>query len=288
MNLQKQIKTDTATIVLFDVSRLPARLSDDADWWTGEGDLEREEVSGNVVFCDTGTDGLYQVVVTDEPINTHDPVKAAQISVPSGVLYFGAAEDLPAEDVFQERDLGRIELQPGSHTVQVYFRSNEVSFVIGGPLLNQSEIDSIAQEGSSAFSLVDCLGTPLREASQITAKFCSNPEIGVDGEKVWYSSPKDGIAFLFERKLLSCIHLYADGVTSARQVFSGFKGTLPHDLRFGQDQDEVLRAFGTPFKGSGKHWAIFLCDNHGIRVGFERSRLVTVNLIARDSTLLSR
>jgi hypothetical protein len=50
MELTATVSTDTATLVIFDPARLEAHLVDESDWWTGSGDLEREEALENLLF----------------------------------------------------------------------------------------------------------------------------------------------------------------------------------------------------------------------------------------------
>lgn len=120
MDQKVLVRTDTATIVLFDPELLREKLEEDADWWTGDGDLDAEERKGALVYIDTGSDGYYWVVISDTDLGT-ETLKEASLRVGSGILLFGAGECLPAEGVAVYDEMGRVELEPGPYGVVVSF-----------------------------------------------------------------------------------------------------------------------------------------------------------------------
>ena len=112
--------TDTATLVLFDPAQLADKISEECDWWTGDGDLEREEATGKLVFIDTGTDGVFALdIAVSLSASAERRIKEARLCVTSGVVLFGAAECLPGEGVAIIDCLGEIRVEPGNYDVLV-------------------------------------------------------------------------------------------------------------------------------------------------------------------------
>lgn len=95
---QTAIRTDTATLAVFDPTRLQHRLDDAADWWSVPWDEVEEINRGNVLFVSTGVDGDYLVHVYREPL----PPKVLPVAVQAvlacdkGSFYIGAGEYVPS------------------------------------------------------------------------------------------------------------------------------------------------------------------------------------------------
>ncbi|MEQ9846691.1 DUF6386 family protein [Pectobacterium brasiliense] len=96
MNMNFNIFTDTATIVIFDLQSLKHRITDTADWWSIEEDEIDEINNGNAVFLNLGCDGEYLINVV-ESLNYYDGV--AYINVSSGNIFIGAGEDTTGGDL---------------------------------------------------------------------------------------------------------------------------------------------------------------------------------------------
>ena len=110
--------TDTATLCVFDVSRLKHRINDDADWWCSP-DTEILEVNeGNVSFFGLGSDGKYDLVLTSD---IGACTSEANIQCPSGRVFIGAGEEVTSDGWEPEglRGGGFIELSPGNYRVSV-------------------------------------------------------------------------------------------------------------------------------------------------------------------------
>ncbi|MEQ9902811.1 MULTISPECIES: DUF6386 family protein [Pectobacterium] len=96
MNINFNIFTDTATIVIFDLQSLKHRITDTADWWSIEEDEIDEINNGNAVFLNLGSDGEYLINIV-EYLNDYDGV--AYINAPSGNIFIGAGEDTTGGDL---------------------------------------------------------------------------------------------------------------------------------------------------------------------------------------------
>jgi len=126
---ERQVTTDTATLVIFDPASLVDRIEDEVDWWTGVGDLEAEEKSRRIVFIDVGSDGTYRLrirVRSPEP-NTM-PVKSAHLLCPSGEIFFGAGECLPGDGEAIREFLGVLRVPPGEYKVTISSDAAEAGF----------------------------------------------------------------------------------------------------------------------------------------------------------------
>jgi len=110
-----EFATDTATLCVFDPSRLKHRLHDDADWWT-TSDSELIEVNkGNVAFFGLGSDGIFRVVIVDVALPSSVCVN---VQVPSGSVFIGAGEEVTSGGLEPEGLRGVfIKLPAGNYSV---------------------------------------------------------------------------------------------------------------------------------------------------------------------------
>ena len=58
-----RLAIDTATMAVFDLSRLRHRLADPIDWWTSAGDVLADLNAGNVLPINVLSDGVYDVYI---------------------------------------------------------------------------------------------------------------------------------------------------------------------------------------------------------------------------------
>lgn len=109
---QSSIRTDTATLAIFDATRLEHRLHDDADWWSIPDDEVAEINAGNVLFVSTGVDGDYLLNVYREspPVNLLPIAVSALIHCESGSLFFHAGEYVPSGDMMPDTEYGGLQL----------------------------------------------------------------------------------------------------------------------------------------------------------------------------------
>jgi Family of unknown function (DUF6386) len=131
MNIEAfKIATDTATLCVFDVESLKARLRDDADWWTTT-DAELHEVNaGNVVFLGLGFDGNYLIHLVGDLPNAQANV---QFKVLSGRVFIGAGEEVSADGLEPECLRGGkfIDLPKGSYIVHASKEGSDIFVSIG-------------------------------------------------------------------------------------------------------------------------------------------------------------
>jgi len=120
---QTAIRTDTATLAVFDPARLQHRLDDAPDWWSVPWDEVEEINRGNVLFVSTGVDGDYVVHVYQESLPGNVGVVAVQaiLACDSGSLYIGAGEYVPSGGLQPETKHGGLFLRvpKGNYRVSV-------------------------------------------------------------------------------------------------------------------------------------------------------------------------
>lgn len=114
MQYRLMISTDTATLCLFDLTRLAHRKDDTADWWSLPWDELAEVNAGNVLFLNLGADGGYNVELTTEA-----PVQGfvVEIAIPSGRFFIGAGEDATGGDLEPDAAWGGafVDVPPGNY-----------------------------------------------------------------------------------------------------------------------------------------------------------------------------
>lgn len=106
--------TDTSTLAIFDPVSLRHRLDDSADWWTIESDQLEEFNRGNAAFVDLGSDGQYEIEIT-ENVSAVGKVVTFRLKCPSGLLFFGAGEETTSEGLEPDcvRGGGGLAREPG-------------------------------------------------------------------------------------------------------------------------------------------------------------------------------
>lgn len=119
--------TDTATMAVFDPAALVHRCEDTADWWSVPTDEISEINQGHVLFVGLGADGCYEVDIFRKlgEAGLNGNYLCANLSVLSGCLYIGAAEQVPAGDFGPETTYGGalIYAMRGKIEVRVYRQS---------------------------------------------------------------------------------------------------------------------------------------------------------------------
>ncbi len=130
--------TDTATMCVFDLESLKHRLEDDADWWSVPREEVKEVNAGHALFLGLGADGRFEVVLLDE---IPAPQVRLGLSVPSGRLFIGAAEEVTGEGLEPEKVRGGefVELEPGPWTLHARQEGHrvEIALLPGGSGTNK-------------------------------------------------------------------------------------------------------------------------------------------------------
>lgn len=128
--LRTRIKTDTATVVVFDPDRMKHRLADDADWWSVPDEEVPEINRGNVLFVTLGADGVYDLEVTGESPEIGSPGVSALLRNESGRLFVGAGEYVTSDGLEPEAVYGNVFIycSPGVYRATVQ-RSGWTVFV---------------------------------------------------------------------------------------------------------------------------------------------------------------
>ncbi len=91
-----KIKTDTASIAIFDPGRMSHRKDDSDDWWSDPW-VELSEVnSGNMALIGVPEDGAYEIFI-DSQCNGNSECVECLVACESGELWVGPGESLPAE-----------------------------------------------------------------------------------------------------------------------------------------------------------------------------------------------
>jgi hypothetical protein len=85
------ISTDTASLVVFDLSALCHRVEDECDWWADPKEELAELAARNVLIVGLGSDGFYDIEISDRrPPNA----KAFSLRAPSGTIFVGPGEEV--------------------------------------------------------------------------------------------------------------------------------------------------------------------------------------------------
>lgn len=103
MDHEITIRTDTATLAVFDPEVLAGRLDDDADWWCTGSPAPEEVRRGDFALFGLGGDGVFTVRVTDGGLLPAERAYASDhfalgVVVRSASLFVGPAEFVPAEE----------------------------------------------------------------------------------------------------------------------------------------------------------------------------------------------
>ncbi len=119
---QQSFATDTATLVLYDEESLRLHFEDECDWWTGDGDLDREEQAERLAYINTAVDGLFSLTVSPAANMAQDGtlLKESVLAAPTGRVYYGPGECLPGEGVTFFDELPKVELRPGRYRVRIF------------------------------------------------------------------------------------------------------------------------------------------------------------------------
>ena len=110
-----QLRTDTASIAVFDDDVIAHRIEDYSDWWTTPGAQLEEINAGTMVLVSLGADGFYKVhVQVDGPLD--EPALRARILSRSGEVRIAPGEALPGEEIMPEGGL-LLDREPGVYEV---------------------------------------------------------------------------------------------------------------------------------------------------------------------------
>lgn len=111
------IYTGTATIVVYDLVSLKHRLNDDVDWWADPREELVEINRRNLLIIGLGSDGFYDVDVSDEV----DFPKCYSLSFQSGNVFIGAGEMLTGGGDEPEKRYGGMFLNfaPGDYRIGI-------------------------------------------------------------------------------------------------------------------------------------------------------------------------
>ncbi len=126
-----KIVTDTATLVLYDLSQLKHRMDDGYDWWSDPTEEIGELNRGNVLFVGLNEDGAYEVniinganedlVVTDHEAESECIVVQATLKNSSGRFFIGPGEAVTSEGEEPEESIAGhfFNVKPGSYQVRI-------------------------------------------------------------------------------------------------------------------------------------------------------------------------
>jgi len=115
------IQTDTATIVIYDLDCLKHCLEDDCDWWSIPRKELKEINSGNVLFIGTGSDGVFEVNISDQLPQNEKILIQANIKNLSGTFFFGGGECVSGEELEpDEHDGNFIDYPKGVYCISAW------------------------------------------------------------------------------------------------------------------------------------------------------------------------
>jgi Family of unknown function (DUF6386) len=287
----KQIATDTATLVVFDPSRLSHRLHDDDDWWSIPAETEEETNAGNALFVSLGSDGVYNVEVSTEPTAAR-PI--ATVVNESGTFVIGPGEQVVAGGFQPEVEHCLfIAVRPGRYGVHIEQRGTQIRVQLAAVALDAASVaPSSSRELPQVWTpgyLASCLDAQQSDAcvAALVAQM-EAPTVSDTPEGRWVTAAKQGIELVFADDRLRYVHLYDECVaTRTRDAFARWPHELPAGLEFGADKVVVEAKMGAPLRATS-FWAIYDRGSYGVRVGYSNGRLTSLNLLSKNSAVLSQ
>jgi hypothetical protein len=119
-----RLRTDTATLAVFDPVRLRHRLAAPADWWTITEWLLTDMNAGNVLAFDLGSDGVYDITIhldADRPEAHSTKAPGGLIACDSQCLYIGPGEQITGAGLEPDDSLDglRLPISAGVYRVRV-------------------------------------------------------------------------------------------------------------------------------------------------------------------------
>ncbi|HYE20379.1 MAG TPA: DUF6386 family protein [Tepidisphaeraceae bacterium] len=139
--MRTRFKTDTATLIVVDPACVRHRLDDDADWWSIPADEVGEVNRGNALFVNLGSDGVYDLEITDQ-VPPPDAARAdALIRNESGRFFVGAGEYMTSEGMEPEAAYGNVfvDRPPGTYRAVVWMTGGTLFLTLrptDGPATN--------------------------------------------------------------------------------------------------------------------------------------------------------
>lgn len=126
--MKTRIKTDTATIVVFDPACLKHRVADDCDWWSIQADELTETNAGNVLFLATRSDGVFEIETTETLPCAGTQCVEAVLKNQSGRLFIGAGEYVSGGDLEPVAEYGNVflEAEPGPYRIKAWMNDATV------------------------------------------------------------------------------------------------------------------------------------------------------------------
>jgi hypothetical protein len=120
--------TDTSTLALFDPELLIHRIKDEApDWWTYKFSELPEVIESKLLLIDLGSDGVYQVRITNDDLTADEKAYARnklgpfELHIISGSLFVGAGEEVPAAGLGIETLSSCLHVPVGTFAITAYW-----------------------------------------------------------------------------------------------------------------------------------------------------------------------
>lgn len=141
--LSNAVATDTATICIFDVDAMKHRVNDVGDWWSIPANELAEVQNGNALFLNLGTDGTYQLDVTNEI----DPSAVGyNLNTPSGRVFIGAGEEMSGGGLEPEGISGFfVEVHEPNHRVFVSRNGQRITVKFVAASASGNEVSQLIQ-----------------------------------------------------------------------------------------------------------------------------------------------
>lgn len=299
--MKKAITTSTATLVVFDPERLEHRFKDGDDWWSDPREEIREINDGNALFVGLGSDGRYELEAKLGPAT--DSEATALLHNSSGTFVIGPGEEVVAGGLSPDRSANlflrvapgvyRVGVRGDAQSIFVWFESvsgfvrNEHTM---SPSLNSPTIQTTSAPSTiEVEKLLGMLGATKddpRVVSLVHSLGVTERRIDDDSSRIVCSEV--GLELVFTAARLHSLHLHDEcEATRTHVAFQRWPFPLPEGLSFEMTDAQVASRLGTPIH-SGPFWALYDRGRYGLRVGFSRGKLSSVNLLSNASNILTR
>ena len=299
--MKKAITTSTATLVVFDPERLEHRFKDEDDWWSDPGEETREINDGNALFIGLGSDGRYELEAELGPATDSDATALVHNS--SGTFVIGPGEEVVAGGLSPDRSANLfLHVAPGVYRVgvrgegqSIFVRFESVSGFVRNEHTISPSLNSPTIQTTSALrpieveKLIGVLGATKddpRVVSLVHSLGITERHTDDDSSRIVCSEL--GFELVFTAARLDSLHLHEEcEATRTHAAFRRWPFPLPAGLSFEMTDEQVASRLGTPIR-SGPFWALYDRGRYGLRVGFSRGQLSSVNLLSNTSSILTR